>query len=157
MPELLITAYWPGNDDLSPVPLTPNRSPSLSSVGGCGGEKSERLSMSPDRASVSPAGDCRSSGSVQLNASLRGAASLATTADDSPLLAGVHCRLETKDLWDKFYELGTEMIITKSGRSAGSLSITAGRRAGAISNLGCRKIIGKSSSCRNTFVQKCKI
>jgi hypothetical protein len=37
-------------------------------------------------------------------------------ADDSPLLAGVTCRLETKELWDKFYELGTEMIITKSGR-----------------------------------------
>ena len=26
------------------------------------------------------------------------------------------CRLETKELWSKFYELGTEMIITKSGR-----------------------------------------
>lgn len=37
-------------------------------------------------------------------------------SDDSPLLAGVNCRLETKELWDKFYELGTEMIITKSGR-----------------------------------------
>ncbi|ESN99217.1 hypothetical protein HELRODRAFT_134299, partial [Helobdella robusta] len=31
-------------------------------------------------------------------------------------LADVQCRLETKDLWDKFFELGTEMIITKSGR-----------------------------------------
>jgi T-box protein 20 len=28
----------------------------------------------------------------------------------------VECRLETKDLWDKFHELGTEMIITKTGR-----------------------------------------
>ncbi|RUS75464.1 hypothetical protein EGW08_016787 [Elysia chlorotica] len=28
----------------------------------------------------------------------------------------VKCRLETKDLWDKFHELGTEMIITKTGR-----------------------------------------
>lgn len=26
------------------------------------------------------------------------------------------CHLETKDLWDKFNELGTEMIITKTGR-----------------------------------------
>ncbi|XP_013390981.1 T-box transcription factor TBX20 isoform X1 [Lingula anatina] len=34
----------------------------------------------------------------------------------SETLAGVHCRLETKDLWAKFHELGTEMIITKSGR-----------------------------------------
>lgn len=31
-------------------------------------------------------------------------------------LADVQCRLETKDLWDKFHELGTEMIITKTGR-----------------------------------------
>jgi hypothetical protein len=29
-------------------------------------------------------------------------------------LANVQCRLETKDLWDKFHELGTEMIITKT-------------------------------------------
>ena len=32
-------------------------------------------------------------------------------------LASVQCGLETKELWDKFHELGTEMIITKSGRS----------------------------------------
>jgi hypothetical protein len=31
-------------------------------------------------------------------------------------VANVQCRLETKDLWDKFHELGTEMIITKTGR-----------------------------------------
>ena len=28
----------------------------------------------------------------------------------------VDCFLETKELWDKFNELGTEMIITKTGR-----------------------------------------
>ena len=28
----------------------------------------------------------------------------------------VNCHLETKELWDKFHELGTEMIITKTGR-----------------------------------------
>ena len=28
----------------------------------------------------------------------------------------IECFLETDDLWKKFYELGTEMIITKSGR-----------------------------------------
>lgn len=33
-----------------------------------------------------------------------------------PELERVECRLETKDLWDKFNELGTEMIITKTGR-----------------------------------------
>lgn len=31
-------------------------------------------------------------------------------------LAKVECRLENKELWDKFHELGTEMIITKTGR-----------------------------------------
>ncbi|CAH8440987.1 unnamed protein product [Heterobilharzia americana] len=31
-------------------------------------------------------------------------------------LVQVKCRLETKELWEKFNELGTEMIITKSGR-----------------------------------------
>jgi hypothetical protein len=53
--------------------------------------------------------------SVQPMTSSSSSASL-NCADDSPLLAGVTCRLETKELWDKFYELGTEMIITKSGR-----------------------------------------
>lgn len=31
-------------------------------------------------------------------------------------LQPVQCHLETKELWDKFHELGTEMIITKTGR-----------------------------------------
>lgn len=28
----------------------------------------------------------------------------------------IQCNLETKELWDKFNDLGTEMIITKTGR-----------------------------------------
>lgn len=31
-------------------------------------------------------------------------------------LLPIQCHLETKELWDKFHELGTEMIITKTGR-----------------------------------------
>ena len=31
-------------------------------------------------------------------------------------LTKIEAKLETKDLWEKFYELGTEMIITKNGR-----------------------------------------
>jgi len=31
-------------------------------------------------------------------------------------LRHVQCILETKDLWDKFHDLETEMIITKTGR-----------------------------------------
>ncbi len=35
---------------------------------------------------------------------------------NSESMATVECRLEGADLWKKFHELGTEMIITKSGR-----------------------------------------
>ncbi|XP_022104308.1 T-box transcription factor TBX20-like isoform X2 [Acanthaster planci] len=31
-------------------------------------------------------------------------------------MSAVRCRLETRELWEKFHELGTEMIITKTGR-----------------------------------------
>lgn len=31
-------------------------------------------------------------------------------------LLSIDCQLETKELWDKFHDLGTEMIITKTGR-----------------------------------------
>lgn len=38
------------------------------------------------------------------------------TSCNSDELRDVECHLETKELWDKFNELGTEMIITKTGR-----------------------------------------
>jgi len=52
---------------------------------------------------------------------------LQSTVNDAPLLpavtsaagaplSGVQCQLDNKELWDKFHALGTEMIITKSGR-----------------------------------------
>lgn len=34
------------------------------------------------------------------------------------------CRLEGKELWAKFYDLGTEMIITKSGRLVDSFLLS---------------------------------
>lgn len=37
-------------------------------------------------------------------------------AGNSPNLRDLDCRLEGRELWCKFYELSTEMIITKSGR-----------------------------------------
>ena len=46
--------------------------------------------------------------------------SLLTTASGEEM-RGVTCRLETKELWEKFHDLGTEMIITKSGRYVGRL------------------------------------
>lgn len=38
------------------------------------------------------------------------------TSCNSDELRDVECQLETKELWDKFNDLGTEMIITKTGR-----------------------------------------
>lgn len=38
------------------------------------------------------------------------------TSCNSEELRDVECQLETKELWDKFNDLGTEMIITKTGR-----------------------------------------
>lgn len=40
----------------------------------------------------------------------------ASSHPDHQSLKDLKCQLETKDLWKKFHELGTEMIITKSGR-----------------------------------------
>ena len=41
----------------------------------------------------------------------------ATTLSQAPeLLEKVSCHLESSDLWSKFHQLGTEMIITKTGR-----------------------------------------
>ena len=31
-------------------------------------------------------------------------------------MGGIECHLETRELWEKFFDLGTEMIITKTGR-----------------------------------------
>jgi hypothetical protein len=39
-------------------------------------------------------------------------------------LTGVNASLEMKALWDEFNELGTEMIVTKAGRSVFSKNET---------------------------------
>jgi len=44
--------------------------------------------------------------------------SSAVTSPAGARLCGVQCQLDNKELWDKFHALGTEMIITKPGRSA---------------------------------------
>ncbi|VDM83013.1 unnamed protein product [Strongylus vulgaris] len=46
----------------------------------------------------------------------RDSAKVAQNPSKGDLLDGIECRLEGAELWEKFYELGTEMIITKSGR-----------------------------------------
>ena len=38
------------------------------------------------------------------------------SASRDKMAGDIACQLEPRDLWDKFHALGTEMIITKSGR-----------------------------------------
>ncbi|WAR11364.1 TBX20-like protein [Mya arenaria] len=48
--------------------------------------------------------------------SSRGSPAPAPATCTSEELVGCTCKLETRELWEKFNELGTEMIITKTGR-----------------------------------------
>ncbi|CAN8024795.1 unnamed protein product [Ixodes persulcatus] len=91
---------------------------------------SESRSPSPGRSTVSPAvstqGEDGASSRDSGGAGTSGASS--SKSSNNPYAAGlkprcnsedlvhVDCHLENKDLWDKFHDLGTEMIITKSGR-----------------------------------------
>ena len=89
--------------DLKPQSKHPDDSPGDSGAGAA--EKTERERV--DGARASP---CRSS-----------------SDKDEPLkeihvkLAVATAHLEMKGLWDEFDELGTEMIVTKSGRSDNNL------------------------------------
>lgn len=76
-------------------------------------------------AAAAEAEDEKDNGDVDLTASTHmSSAGTMMAADGSSLMGvaddddevGVTVRLEHKDLWDKFDELGTEMVITKSGR-----------------------------------------
>jgi len=59
-----------------------------------------------------------SSADMQLQATLSVESLLGNvTSPAGAPLCGVTCHLDNKALWDKFHALGTEMIITKSGRS----------------------------------------
>ncbi|KAJ1350386.1 hypothetical protein KIN20_006168 [Parelaphostrongylus tenuis] len=51
------------------------------------------------------------------------------------VLDGMECRLEGAELWEKFYELGTEMIITKSGRITPVLGLTIYQQLENLENL----------------------
>lgn len=48
--------------------------------------------------------------------SVRSDSPTSTSPPCSTSMCDVKCKLETKDLWARFHELGTEMIITKTGR-----------------------------------------
>ncbi len=40
----------------------------------------------------------------------------ARVSPNNPSLSGMHAVLSTRDLWEKFDELNTEMIVTRRGR-----------------------------------------
>lgn len=60
-----------------------------------------------------PAVPCTSSGDVELSKSTT---SSSLHRPYHPALANVQLKLETRQLWMDFFQLGTEMIVTKSGR-----------------------------------------
>ncbi|NWS70291.1 TBX20 factor, partial [Crotophaga sulcirostris] len=75
-------------------------------------EKSSCAQALSDLSSLDPHGDFSTSPSSLCTEPL-----IPTTPIiPSEEMAKISCSLETKELWDKFHELGTEMIITKSGR-----------------------------------------
>ncbi|KAH7981629.1 hypothetical protein HPB52_000362 [Rhipicephalus sanguineus] len=92
----------------------------------------ESRSPSPCRSTVSPAvstqGEDGASSRDSGAGTSGGGGSSSSKTSNNPYAAGlkprcnseelvhVDCHLENKDLWDKFHDLGTEMIITKSGR-----------------------------------------
>lgn len=84
-----------------------SRSPSASSSGS---QHEDARPASSERSTPSPTSSTKETAGPNPYAdNLKGRCN----CDD---LARVECHLENKDLWDKFNELGTEMIITKSGR-----------------------------------------
>lgn len=82
-------------------------------------EKSSCSQPLTDLPALDPHGDFGSSGGS--NGSSPSSLCTEPLIPTTPLIpseemAKISCSLETKELWDKFHELGTEMIITKSGR-----------------------------------------
>jgi T-box protein 20 len=61
-------------------------------------------------------GDEREGDSPDLSDEKAGAAAKVKVRCNCEELLQTECHLETKELWDKFHDLGTEMIITKTGR-----------------------------------------
>jgi T-box protein 20 len=66
--------------------------------------------------SGSDQGDERDGDSPDLSDEKAGAAAKVKIRCNCEELLQTECHLETKELWDKFHDLGTEMIITKTGR-----------------------------------------
>lgn len=69
-------------------------------------------------------------GSAAVSGCSAGAAAAAKApVKKNPKVANVSVQLEMKALWDEFNQLGTEMIVTKAGRSVRSLRAAPGTQA----------------------------
>ncbi|KAI8790783.1 T-box protein 1, partial [Biomphalaria glabrata] len=84
-------------------------------------------SITPTPSSTSAAGDCEVDVEIDVGSDSTSVTSgkeasrisdvkVSSDGESRDEVTKIKCRLETKDLWDKFHELGTEMIITKTGR-----------------------------------------
>jgi T-box transcription factor tbx20, putative len=120
-----------GNNSLAdtsvtPIPRSPmescdeSRSPTNSEItaGSIEGDLARPMSGTLERATPSPSPSNCSTKDIN-NPSSSGPSPFAEalkTKCNSEELSRIDCHLENKDLWDKFNQLGTEMIITKSGR-----------------------------------------
>jgi hypothetical protein len=74
------------------------------------------LSESPSCRSPSPTSSVKENGRADGKSEPNPCSELLKPKCNCPELERVDCRLENKELWDRFHELGTEMIITKTGR-----------------------------------------
>lgn len=103
---------WARAPALTPCPRACVRTEQFVEKSSC--EQQQQGLASLDLASLDAHGDFSSSGSAPVVCT----EPLIPTNPGAPSeeMAKISCSLETKDLWDKFHELGTEMIITKSGR-----------------------------------------
>lgn len=87
-------------------------------------EEEEEESVSSNKSRKNKSGSKKGSGKTGKSGSSSGSGSSGGAPTNpqvkprcnSEHLRLVDCHLETKELWDKFNELGTEMIITKTGR-----------------------------------------
>ncbi|RWS30381.1 T-box transcription factor TBX20-like protein [Leptotrombidium deliense] len=126
-PKIAVTAEIPQSPKCSvTTPRSPgescdgSRSPTNSEItaGSIEGDIARPRSSSPVRSTPSPS-NSNCSTKESNNASSSGPNPFAEALKprcNCEELSRVDCHLENKDLWDKFNELGTEMIITKSGR-----------------------------------------
>ena len=65
---------------------------------------------------VAAAASRGSNSSITRSSSIANAGGSNLRDDENDVLSSVTCHLESTELWSKFHELGTEMIITKTGR-----------------------------------------